>query len=201
MSKLVLTVTAAAVACCAGAITVQNVPSTVRSADGTLVVNTAQPKYSMTEAIELCIRELEQRGEKVTTGAVKNRLQRMSKSDVDLNVDGLSRTIREVVEAYDARKAKDLPAPDPAKYNKREKFIAAYLDWKAKSLTPAEKREQHSRMGAEAKFRREAKEEAEGVWEKRLEAKPQDGAARKSQDSESDKPQAGESEKGKETSK
>lgn len=151
----------------AGAITVQNAgnATVVRGNDGTVVVNTAAPKYSLNEAIELCIRELEQRGEKVTSGTVKNRLQRMPRSDVDLNVKGLSRTVSEVIEAHEARKAKESPAPDPAKYDKREKFVAAYVDWKMSGLTKAERDDLHGRMGAETKFKRTAKDEADKLWQ------------------------------------
>jgi len=150
-----------------GAITVQNAgrSTVVRGDSGTVVVNTAAPKYSLNEAIGICIEELTERGEKVTTGAVKNRLQRMSASDVDLNVSGLSRTIREVVEAHEAKSARESPAPDPSKYDKREEFVSAYADWKSRSLTPAERRDLHARMGAEAKFRRTAKAEAEKLWQ------------------------------------
>lgn len=184
-----------------GAITVQNAdsPMTLRGNDGTLVVNSAQPKYSLNEAVAVCIRELEQRGEKVTANAVKNRLERMPKSDVDLNASGLSRTVRELVEAYDAEKSKDLPAPDPKKYDRREKFVAAYADWKTKTLTPAQRRELHSRMGAESKFRREAKEEAASVWQNRSAESKKNSAAEVSQDNASEKPQVNESENGKET--
>lgn len=149
------------------AITVQNVPSAtvVRQGSDTVVVNTAAPKYSLNEAIELSIREITQRGENVTVGAVKNRLQRMPASDVDLNVNGLSRTIREAVEAHEAALARELPAPDPAKYDKREKFVADYAKWKQDALTPAQRKDLHARMGAESKFRSEAKAEAAKVWE------------------------------------
>jgi len=155
------------------AITIQNEPKAVVVQDGkgTVVVNTAAPKYSLNEAIDLCIGQLVARGEKVTTGAVKNHLQRMPKSDVDLDVSGLSRTIREAVEAYEAKNAKDTPAPDAAKYDKREKFVADYADWKWQGLAPAKRKELHGRMGAESKYRREAKAEAEKLWKEAHELK------------------------------
>jgi len=166
--KRMLTTCVALGSLAAAAITVQNAPNTtvVRGDSGTVVVNTAAPKYSLSEAITQCINELSLRGEEVTVGSVKNRLQRMSASDVDLNVSGLSRTIREAIEAHEAVQAKAVPAPDPAKYDKREKFVADYVAWKTKGLTAAEKKDMRGRMGAEAKFRRATKDEANAIWQK-----------------------------------
>jgi len=148
----------------AGAITVNESGDVDGARNGRVVVRTSPPRYSLNEAIEMCADELEARGETVTSATVKNRLTRMPESDVDLNVDSLSRTIREVLEARDARKAKDSPAPDVAKYTSREKFVADYAAWKMKGLTPAEKKEMHGRMGAETKFKNAAKAEANAIW-------------------------------------
>jgi len=163
--RQVILLAAVAGVCGAHAITVQNEePATVRTSDGTLVVNNAAPKYTLNEAIEICIAELEQRGETVSAGSVKNRLQRMPKSDVDLDVKGLARTIREVIEAHEVANRKTLPEPKPADYDTREKFVAAYVEWKTGGLTPSERKALRAKLGGDAKFRNDAKRAADKIW-------------------------------------
>jgi len=148
------------------AITLQNAPrgSVVQTGDKTVVVNTAAPKYSLSEAIDLCIADLTTRGQPVTVGAVKNRLMRMPASDVDLGVSGLAQTVREAIETYEAKQLKTVAAPDPKAYAKSESFVTAYADWKKKSLTTAQRDALRKKLGAEAKFVREAKKEAAQLW-------------------------------------
>ena len=135
----------------------------------TVIVN---PKYSVAEAIELCVNDMNERGERVNENNLRKALNRMTAAEVHLPPQkDLNQLIRNAVQKYHARAQKkimqDNPPPTVADYSSEKEFVAAYVDYKVDHILPYEREQWSRKLGGMNGFRREKKNEAIKIWRRK----------------------------------
>ncbi len=130
------------------------------------------PKYSVAEAIELCVNDINERGEPLSENNLRKALYRMTKAEVLLPPKkDLNQLIRNAVQKYQARVQKkimqDNPPPVVSDYRSEKEFVSAYVDYKEDNILPYEKEQWSRKVGGMNEFRRAMKNEAIKIWRRK----------------------------------
>ena len=146
-----------------------NGPGFERTVVETVIVD---PKYSVAEAIELCVNDMNERGEPLNENNLRKALNRMTKAEVLLPPKkDLNQLIRNAVQKYQARVQKkimqDNPPPVVSDYASEKEFVSAYVDYKEDNILPFEKEQWSRKVGGMNEFRRAMKNEAVKIWRRK----------------------------------
>ncbi len=138
----------------------------------TTVVEVVNPKYSVAEAIELCVNDMNERGEPLNENNLRKALNRMTKAEVLLPPKkDLNQLIRNAVQKYQARAQKNVvltnPPPVVSDYGSEKEFVSAYVDYKEDNILPFEKEQWSRKVGGMNEFRRAMKNEAVKIWRRK----------------------------------
>lgn len=153
----------------------------------TTVVEVVNPKYSVAEAIELCVNDMNERGEAVNENNLRRALKRMTVAEVLLPPKkDLNQLIRNAVQKYQARAQKKImqnnPPPAVADYGSEKEFVTAYVAYKENNILPYEREQWSRKLGGMNEFRREKKNEAIKIWQRESKSVTADRKARKAKE-------------------
>ena len=131
-------------------------------------VEVINPKYSLLEAIDVAIADLEARHQEVNYSTLKRRVEKMPKGDVCIGEQKEFRqAIRWAIEKYEIKSKEQISAqysaPSP-KGMKQDEFVEAYITYKQQTLSPAETKKIKGRIDGMRGYNRAMKDEAIKLW-------------------------------------
>ena len=131
-------------------------------------VEVINPKYSLQEAIDVAIADLEARHQEVNYSTLKRRVEKMPKGDVCIEEQNEFRqAIRWAIEKYEIkgkeRISAQYSAPNP-KGMKQDEFVEAYITYRQQTLSPAEAKKIKGRIDGMRGYNRAMKNEAIKLW-------------------------------------
>ena len=127
-------------------------------------VEVINPKYSLQEAIDVAIADLEARHQEVNYSTLKRRVEKMPKGDVCIGEQNEFRqAIRWAIEKYEIKGKERISAqyfaPNP-KGIKQDEFVEAYITYRQQTLSPAEAKKIKGRIDGMRGYNRAMKNEA-----------------------------------------
>ncbi len=134
-------------------------------AESTIIIN---PKYSLQEAIDIAIADLEARHQEVKYSTLKRRVEKMPKGDVYIGEKNEFRqAIRWAIEKYEIKSKERISAqytaPTP-KGMKQDEFIEAYFTYMQQTLSPSEATKIKGLIDGMRGYNRAMKNEAIKLW-------------------------------------
>ena len=136
--------------------------------DVTVHVNVINPKYSLQEAIDIAIADLEARCQEVNFTTLKRRVEKMPRGDVDIgNQSDFRKAIRWAIEKYQIKGAERISsqcnAPTPRGMT-QDAFVEEYVNYKIQAMTLAEQKKLKGKIDGMRGYTRNAKNEAIKIW-------------------------------------